>query len=120
MCQASPPRRVALKVPTTAETVWKAQEGPSQVVQEGEVLETKLKEVQQEGENSTELLELEAARQEREHSAQRFDPLEAGNSQLGETKEKQGKRAKERSLVLQLESDLPHREATLGQRQAGA
>ena len=118
--KASPPRRVALKVPTSAETAGKAQEAISQVVQEGEELETRLKEVEQEGENSTELLELETARQEREHSAKRLDPLKAGNSRLGETKEKQGKLAKERFLVLQLESDRPRREAALRQRQAGA
>ena len=34
--------------------------------------------------------------------------------------EQQGKLARERSLVLQLESDLQHREAALRQRQAGA
>ena len=51
--------------------------------------------------------ELEEARQEREHSAKRLDPREAGISRMGETKEKQGKLAKERSLVLQLESGLP-------------
>ena len=34
--------------------------------------------------------------------------------------EQQGKLARERSRVLQLESDLQHREAALWQRQAGA
>ena len=53
--------------------------------------------------------ELEAARQEMEQSAKRFDPIEAGNSRLGETKEKQGELARERSRVLQLESYLQHR-----------
>ena len=55
-----------------------------------------------------------------EHTAKRFDPLEAGNSRLGETKEKQGELARERSLVLQMESDLQHRKAVLRQQQAGA
>ena len=54
-----------MKVPTSAETGGRAQEAPSQ-------------EEQQEGENSTELLELEATRQGRKHSAKRFDPIETG------------------------------------------
>ena len=36
-----------------------------------------------------------------------------------EKKEKQGKLTKERSLILQRESDRQHREAALRQRQAG-
>ena len=76
--------------------------------------------MQQEGENSTELLELEVARQEREHSGKRFDPLKAGNSRVGETKEKQGKLARERSPRRKLEFDLHPREAALRQLPAGA
>ena len=37
-----------------------------------------------------------------------------------EKEEEQGKLAKDSSLILQLESDLQHREAALRQRQAGA
>ena len=48
-------------------------------------------------------------------------PIKAGKSHLVEKKEEQGKLAKERSLVRQLESDLEsHREAALRQWQAGA
>ena len=65
--------------------------------------------------------ELEAARQESEHSIKRLDHIKAGNSQMVEKKEEQGKLAKERSLIRQLELNLEsHREAALRQRQAGA
>ena len=42
-----------------AETGGKAQEAPSQAVQEKEAQETRLEEVQQGGETSTELIQLE-------------------------------------------------------------
>ena len=57
--EASPPSSFVPEVPTSAETGGKAQEALSQVVQEG-ALETMWKEVQQGGETSTELLQLEA------------------------------------------------------------
>ena len=58
--KASPLRRVALEVPTSAETVGKAQEAPSQVVQEEDALGTRLEGGQQEGETSTELWKMKA------------------------------------------------------------
>ena len=58
--KASPPRSFIPEVPTSTETVGNTQEAPSQGVQEGEALETRLEEGQQGGETSTELLQLKA------------------------------------------------------------
>ena len=57
---ASLPSSFVPEVPTSAETRGKVQEALSQVVQEGEALETRLKEMLQGGETSTGLLQLEA------------------------------------------------------------
>ena len=77
--EASPRRGFVPKIPTSAETVGKAQEALSQGVQEGEALETRLKEVQQGGETSTELLQLEAE----------ISPLKGKLREVEEAREKQ-------------------------------
>ena len=139
--EASPPRSSVPEVPTSADTRGESPGGAQPGGPGGGGAGDKAEGGAAGGETRTELLQLEAeisplkgklkevqesrkereaARQEMEQSAKRFGPLEAGNSWPGETKEKPGERARERSLILQLESDLQHGEAALRQRQAGA